>query len=294
MMRDLFSKTALASLLLVFQCGCQASKFFRQTAEENEPSYLAETEPFTSDSNTATLAETHALYDLGADTLQQQREVVQQHREGVIPAIPQVNDDFPFGNLPSIPQQTKTQSVVRATPFNSQQNQSADPYQRASSVFSQSREQPLHTARSSSQNINNSVSAPSGQPHPAVQNGRTASSQTPSTQVTIRGVRTNGGPVRIAVFDRASGFPQDESAAFKMVVQPQAATLVQSVPMNIQGPYALAVYQDVNDDRQLNKGSFGVPKEPYGFSRNAAGKYGPPKFADAALKPGEAIDVTLK
>lgn len=43
------------------------------------------------------------------------------------------------------------------------------------------------------------------------------------------------------------------------------------------GDYAIKVFQDVNENRELDIGLFG-PKEPYGFSNDARGSSGPPSW----------------
>jgi uncharacterized protein (DUF2141 family) len=47
------------------------------------------------------------------------------------------------------------------------------------------------------------------------------------------------------------------------------------------GTYAAAVYQDVNGNGKMDSNVMGIPTEPYGFSNNATGRFGPPNF-DAA------------
>jgi uncharacterized protein (DUF2141 family) len=53
------------------------------------------------------------------------------------------------------------------------------------------------------------------------------------------------------------------------------------------GRYALAVYVDRNGNGKLDRGMFGIPKEPYGFS-GKGGVMGPPDFVDAAFEVPEA------
>lgn len=50
-----------------------------------------------------------------------------------------------------------------------------------------------------------------------------------------------------------------------------------------EGRYAIKAFHDVNDNGALDIHITGIPKEPYGFSNNASGFMGPPKFADAAF-----------
>lgn len=58
------------------------------------------------------------------------------------------------------------------------------------------------------------------------------------------------------------------------------------------GRYALAVYVDRNGNGKLDRGMFGIPSEPYGFS-NGGGAFGPPEFAEAQVELG-AADMTIR
>ncbi|NJN52817.1 MAG: DUF2141 domain-containing protein [Gammaproteobacteria bacterium] len=47
------------------------------------------------------------------------------------------------------------------------------------------------------------------------------------------------------------------------------------------GEYAIRVMHDVNGNSKLDANFVGMPTEPFGFSNDAAGSFGPPKW-DAA------------
>ncbi len=44
------------------------------------------------------------------------------------------------------------------------------------------------------------------------------------------------------------------------------------------GKYAFKYFHDENNDAKLNTNFMGIPREGYGFSNNASGKFGPPPF----------------
>lgn len=44
------------------------------------------------------------------------------------------------------------------------------------------------------------------------------------------------------------------------------------------GNYAFKYFHDENNDEKINTNMVGIPKEGYGFSNNASGKFGPPSF----------------
>jgi len=48
----------------------------------------------------------------------------------------------------------------------------------------------------------------------------------------------------------------------------------------LPGVYALRIFQDLNGNGKLDTGWMGIPSEPYGFSNNAMGRFGPPSLAD--------------
>ncbi len=94
------------------------------------------------------------------------------------------------------------------------------------------------------------------------------------------------GTIRLALF-RRSGFPNSEKA-LRTVSRPVSGRSIEIVVDALEpGEYAASVYQDLNDDRVLNKGAFGIPQEPYGFSNNARGNFGPPAFTQASFVMAE-------
>lgn len=104
-----------------------------------------------------------------------------------------------------------------------------------------------------------------------------------------------GGAVAYLVFASPSGFPQDRSRALRhgFVDAPAAERNVQiDVGALPPGRYAVAVYLDVNNNRKLDSGMFGIPREPVGASNNPRSRFGPPRFNDCAFQMTDA-DQTL-
>lgn len=111
-----------------------------------------------------------------------------------------------------------------------------------------------------------------------------ASAQQRTIEVRVENVRVGQGAVRVALFDAAGWL---ETAVAAEAAQPVA----RAVAVRLSAPagrYGVAVYQDVNGDGELNRGMFGIPSEPTGFSNDAPANFGPPRFADALLEPGAA------
>lgn len=50
------------------------------------------------------------------------------------------------------------------------------------------------------------------------------------------------------------------------------------------GIYAISIFHDENDNGKLDTNFIGIPTEPYGFSNNAKGMFGPPDFKDCQVE----------
>jgi uncharacterized protein (DUF2141 family) len=100
--------------------------------------------------------------------------------------------------------------------------------------------------------------------------------------IRVRGL-ASGHPIRVAVFDEPAGFPTRRNAIVLLSSNSGKSSTDLVIDDLALGTYAIAVFQDFNGDGVLNKGTFGVPCEPYGFSNNARGLFGPPSFQSAAF-----------
>lgn len=115
-------------------------------------------------------------------------------------------------------------------------------------------------------------------------------SQHTTLTVKVDGITVGAGSLMIGVHDTAETFLSD--TAFREVVLPVSAS--KSVQFEITdmppGEYAICLFHDVNDNGRLDKSFLGFPNEPYGFSNDARGRFGPPRYADAKffLEAGSA------
>jgi uncharacterized protein (DUF2141 family) len=108
--------------------------------------------------------------------------------------------------------------------------------------------------------------------------------------VVIDGIEDVRGHLMLVVNDK-----ENKPVAWKSEkIEGETITLVfDSIPV---GEYAISAYQDENDNRKLDTGVFGIPKEKYGFSNNARGTMGPPAFEKLLFKVEEdtEINITLR
>jgi uncharacterized protein (DUF2141 family) len=95
---------------------------------------------------------------------------------------------------------------------------------------------------------------------------------------------------------RADVFPQcnKDPAAHRIVVPASGKVEIRFTGVK-PGAYAIALLHDENDNGKADRAMGMMPKEGYGFSRDAPVKMAPPKFKDAVFTQGEGTSrVTIK
>jgi uncharacterized protein (DUF2141 family) len=107
-------------------------------------------------------------------------------------------------------------------------------------------------------------------------------SETGRIEVRVSGIPSVQGQLFVELYDRATYFHYDRVLAEK-VVPVTAREMVVSLDHVPPGRYIVAVSHDANANRAMDTGLFGIPKEAYGFSRDARGTFGPPGFESGAF-----------
>lgn len=106
--------------------------------------------------------------------------------------------------------------------------------------------------------------------------------------VDVAALRSARGMLRLCLTADPKNFPacvDDARAVTRSVPAGQTAMVFAGLP---HGDYALAVIHDENGNRRLDT-LLGIPREGFGFSRNPAVRFGPPRFAAARfLLDGDA------
>jgi uncharacterized protein (DUF2141 family) len=111
--------------------------------------------------------------------------------------------------------------------------------------------------------------------------GASAGASAATVEVHVTGVAGGKGKINVAVCDRERFLKQCVYTASAPAKDGENVIAVPDVP---KGRWAVLVYQDENGNGELDRNFIGIPKENYGFSRNAAGKFGPPSFEDAVIE----------
>lgn len=103
-------------------------------------------------------------------------------------------------------------------------------------------------------------------------------------------LKVDKGNILIAVLDQAGN-------EVELRVVP-VESLEMRVKLNKLEPgkkYAVKAFHDVNGNKELDTNLFGVPTEPYGFSNNARGVFGPPSLSQMIFiaESNKTIEIDL-
>jgi len=123
-----------------------------------------------------------------------------------------------------------------------------------------------------------------------------AAAEGASLDVTVTGVSKPGGSIRIGLYHGEEAYATGAALA-DAVVEVSGDTVTTTFTGLEPGAYGVKLFHDVDDDGELDANAFGMPSEPYAFSNNARGRFGPAKWKDAAFEvgPGGAEQsITLK
>lgn len=113
--------------------------------------------------------------------------------------------------------------------------------------------------------------------------------------VVVENIKSDQGNVRAAVFNNAKDFPKTYTAGQFIAAKSGTVSFIfKDLPT---GQYAVSAIHDMNANGKLDTNFVGKPVEPYGFSREARGTFGPPAFEDAAIQldaPVNTITIAVK
>ena len=115
-------------------------------------------------------------------------------------------------------------------------------------------------------------------------------------RVSLSGFEEKTGSVRVALFASAEDFAAGRQLAgyFTLV----AGDTVEAVFAGLApGRYGITTFYDQNANEKLDSNLVGMPTEPFGFSRNARGRFGPPAFDDFAVElsdEGVSLEILLQ
>jgi uncharacterized protein (DUF2141 family) len=118
---------------------------------------------------------------------------------------------------------------------------------------------------------------------------------TSTLTIEVTGLAPSKGNIILSLYNKAEGFPESAEATYQTASMPVKAGKVNIPLLKIpNGTYAVAFFHDANGNGKMDYNFLGLPKEGYGFSNDAMGKFGPPSFKDASFIYTGKEKITMK
>lgn len=112
--------------------------------------------------------------------------------------------------------------------------------------------------------------------------------------VNVTGLENNDGVLQFGLYNNPDQFPI-VGETFKMIrVKTEGDSTKYTFKGLPKGSYAVAIYQDENNNDKCDKNFIGVPTEPYAFSNDIRPKLSAPSFEDCMLNLDRNKTVSIK
>lgn len=122
-----------------------------------------------------------------------------------------------------------------------------------------------------------------------------AYSQSPVLIITVPNINPVQGEIQVSIFNSKTSFLK-ENKEYKIYRFKADKTVGKFVINDLaKGEYALIIYHDKNNNKEMDRSMLGIPKEGFGFSKNFKPQLSGPSFGDCSinLNADLAIDIKL-
>ena len=123
--------------------------------------------------------------------------------------------------------------------------------------------------------------------------GDTSYTETFDLKVTVTNIHTLKGTIEIGVFNNSKYFLQEGKEYITYSIEATSETVFILLENINKDSYAFAIYHDINSDKKCNLGLFGIPKEPYPFSKNYRPILSKPSFNDCKISLHQDMSIVI-
>ena len=107
-----------------------------------------------------------------------------------------------------------------------------------------------------------------------------------------------GGRINLGLYNDSSNWLTADDIPFVRVIPTlgHVDTMVITIDDVPVGVWAISLYHDLNQNNQLERGTLGLPSEPWGMSNNAIGTMSPASFEQASFEvrsPETRVEIGL-
>ena len=113
-------------------------------------------------------------------------------------------------------------------------------------------------------------------------------------KIVVTNINKLAGNIEMGVFNNQKSFLK-KGREYKTYSQKVTNdTMVFLLNDIIKDNYAISIYHDINSDKECNLNFLGIPKEPYGFSRNYKPIISKPSFDDCKINVSQDISIVIE
>lgn len=111
--------------------------------------------------------------------------------------------------------------------------------------------------------------------------------------LSVNNIKSIKGNLLVAVYDKEEHYNTNSNWVAAKQVKVAGTTMSLGFADLPAGNYAIKLFQDENENNQIDMGANGIPTELYGFSNNG-GSYGPPSFDEAKVVVDKATQIEIQ
>lgn len=111
--------------------------------------------------------------------------------------------------------------------------------------------------------------------------------------VEVNNLVSGKGSVYLGLYNKNKGFLDENASIAKGKVKSIGNKITYTFKNLPAGEYAVAVYQDVNDNGKCDRNMIGYPTEGFGFSKNYKPRLSAPKFDEVKIAINQATKANI-
>jgi uncharacterized protein (DUF2141 family) len=111
--------------------------------------------------------------------------------------------------------------------------------------------------------------------------------------ISLANIESDQGQLMVAVLSDESAFRGEKAAQLSVLLPPRKGQVSFTTDALAPGTYAVQVMHDENGNGELDNNLVGMPTEPWGFSNNAMGSFGPPGWQDVSFDLEDNTLITI-
>ena len=124
--------------------------------------------------------------------------------------------------------------------------------------------------------------------------GDTLETESFDMKVVVTNINTLKGTIEMGVFNDSKNFLQKGKEYQTYSNEVSSDTMIFLLKGFKKDQYAFSLYHDVNSDKECNLNFLGIPKEPYGFSKNYRPILSKPTFDDCKINASQDMSIGIE